>query len=59
MCSNIKLLKKDKNKFWLFNKEVSENEFKDSFQLGFTEKNKVCDKCGQEINWYDTTRTEW
>ena len=49
MCSNIKLLKKDKNKFWLFNKEVSENEFKNRFQLGFIEKAKVCDKCGQAL----------
>jgi len=49
MCSKVKLAKKDESKYWIFNKEVTKEEWYKRWDLGFTEK-KVCSKCGQEIN---------
>ena len=48
-CSNIKLSKKDDSRFWIFNKEVTREEWDKRYDLGYSEENKVCDKCGQEI----------
>jgi len=39
MCSKIKLAKKDESKYWIFNKEVTEEEWDNRFELGFNEKN--------------------
>ena len=47
MCINLKLEKKDESKFWIFNKEVTEKEWDNRWDIG---KPEVCDKCGQEIN---------
>jgi len=38
MCINLKLKKKDKNKYWIFNKEVSKKEWDKRFEIG-KEKN--------------------
>ena len=46
MCINLKLEKKDKNKYWIFNQEVNKETWDNRFNIG---KPKVCDKCGQEI----------
>ena len=48
MCIKLKLVKQDKNKYWLFNKEVTQEEFDNRYKLGFEEK--VCDKCGHKID---------
>ena len=45
MCIKLKLAKKDNNKYWLFNKEVTKEEYNNRYKLGFEEKT-VCDKCG-------------
>jgi len=34
MCINLKLKKKDKDKYWIFNKEVSKKEWDKRFQIG-------------------------
>jgi len=34
MCINLKLKKKDKDKYWIFNKEVSKKEWDNRFQIG-------------------------
>ena len=34
MCINLKLEKKDKNKFWIFNKEVSKEQWDKRFSIG-------------------------
>jgi len=49
MCSKIKLSKKDENKYWIFNKEVTEEEWNKRFELEVIEKPKVCSKCKQEL----------
>jgi len=38
MCINLKLEKKDENKYWIFNKEVSEKEWDKRFEIGKEEK---------------------
>ena len=47
MCINLKLEKEDKTKYWIFNKEVSKEEWDKRYEIGNPKK---CDKCGQEIN---------
>ena len=37
MCINLKFDKQDKTKFWIFNKEVTEEEWDNRFKIG--EKN--------------------
>ena len=44
-CSKVKLLIKDKNRYWIFNKEVDKAEWDKRYELGFEEK--VCSKCGK------------
>ncbi len=34
MCINLKFEEKDINKFWIFNKEVTEDEWKNRFSIG-------------------------
>ena len=46
MCINLKLKEKDKSKYWIFNKEVSKEEWDNRYEIG---KPKVCDKCGQDL----------
>jgi len=38
MCINLKLKKKDKNKYWIFNKEVSKEEWDNRFEIGEEKK---------------------
>ncbi len=45
-CINLKLKEKDLNKYWIFNKEVSKEEWDNRFNIG---ESKLCDKCGQEL----------
>lgn len=33
MCVNLKLKKKDKNKYWIFNKEVLEEEWEERWNI--------------------------
>ena len=33
-CINLKLKEKDKNKFWIFNKEVTKEEWDNRFDIG-------------------------
>jgi hypothetical protein len=33
MCINLKFDKKDKNKYWIFNKEVTKEEWNNRFNL--------------------------
>ena len=51
-CVNVKLSKKDENRYWIFNKEVTEEEWDKRYDLGYEEKIEICDKCGQEIKQY-------
>jgi hypothetical protein len=37
MCINLKLKEKDKNKYWIFNKEVSKEEWDKRFEIGKVE----------------------
>ena len=48
MCINLKFDKKDPDKYWIFNKEVSKEEWENRWNIGKPKK-KVCDKCGQEL----------
>ena len=48
-CSKVKLAKKDKNRYWIFNKEVGKEEWAKRYDLKVVEKEEVCSKCGQEI----------
>lgn len=48
MCTKFKLKKKDENRYWIFNKEVSREEWGKRFEISHEEK-EVCNKCGQEI----------
>ena len=34
MCKNLNLEKKDENKFWIFNKEVTKKEWDNRFKFG-------------------------
>ncbi len=34
MCINLKLDKKDENRYWIFNKEVSKKEWDKRFEIG-------------------------
>ena len=34
MCINLKFEEKDINKFWIFSKEVTEDEWKNRFSIG-------------------------
>ncbi len=34
MCINLKFDKKDPNKYWIFNKEVTEKEWDNRFEIG-------------------------
>jgi len=34
MCINLKLNKKDKSKYWIFNKEVTKEEWDKRFKIG-------------------------
>ena len=46
MCINLKFEKKDKSKYWIFNKEVSKEEWGERYNIG---KPKICSKCGQPL----------
>ena len=46
MCINLKFDKKDKTKYWIFNKEVSREEWEKRWDIG---KPKVCKECGQPL----------
>ena len=46
MCINLKFKEKDESRYWIFNKEVSKEEWDNRWDIG---KPKICDKCGQEI----------
>lgn len=48
MCYNLKLAKMDKKRYWIFNKEVTKEEWKNRFDISYEERAK-CDKCGQEF----------
>lgn len=37
MCVSLKLKKKDKNKYWIFNKEVTKEEWDKRFDIGLEE----------------------
>jgi len=34
MCINLKFKKKDSSKYWIFNKEVSKEEWENRFKIG-------------------------
>jgi hypothetical protein len=34
MCINLKFEKKDENKYWIFNREVSKEEFEKRWEIG-------------------------
>jgi len=34
MCINLKLNKKDKSRYWIFNKEVSKKEWDTRYRIG-------------------------
>ena len=38
MCINLKLKEKDESKFWIFNKEVTEKEWDNRFDIGKEDK---------------------
>ena len=44
MYINLKFDKKDKSKYWIFNKEVSKEEWGKRWDIG---KPDICSKCGQ------------
>ena len=46
MCINLKFDKKDESKYWIFNKEVSKEEWDKRWDMG---KSKVCSKCGRPL----------
>ena len=46
MCINLKFDKKDKAKYWIFNKEVSKAEWIKRFDIG---KQKICSECGKPL----------
>ena len=41
MCINLKLEKKDKTKFWIFNKEVTKEEWKKRWETGKQKQEKI------------------
>jgi len=43
MCINLKFEEKDKTKFWIFNKEVSKEEWNKRWDIGKPQK---CETCG-------------
>lgn len=47
MCLKLKFDKKDKTKYWLFNKEVTKEEWHKRYELGIDEREKKCSKCGK------------
>jgi len=46
MCINLKLEEKDKTKYWIFNREVSKEEWDKRWDIG---KPKKCGECGREL----------
>jgi len=48
-CSKIKLAKKDPSRYWIFNKEVSKEEWDKRYDLKVIEEWDVCSKCGQPL----------
>jgi len=48
-CSKVKLAKKDKSRYWIFNNEVTKEEWDERFGLEVIEKEEVCSKCGQPL----------
>jgi hypothetical protein len=40
MCYNLKLKEKDSNKYWIFNKEVTKEEWDNRFKIKAGEKLK-------------------
>jgi len=38
MCYNLKLKEKDKTKYWIFNKEVTKEEWDNRFKIGGNEE---------------------
>jgi len=45
----VKLAKKDKSRYWIFNNEVTKEEWDERFGLEVIEKEEVCSKCGQPL----------
>ena len=41
MCVNLKLNEKDDKRYWIFNKEVTKEEWGNRHKLGYSEKKKV------------------
>ena len=46
-CSKVKLAKKDENRYWIFNKEVTNEEWDNRYSLEVIEKADVCPTCGK------------
>ena len=44
MCINLRLDEKDESKYWIFNKEVSKEEWDKRYDIG---KPKRCKECNQ------------
>jgi len=44
MCSGLKLKKKDKSKYWIFNKEVSKKKWENRYRIKKEVKNEKEDK---------------
>ena len=40
MCINLKFEEKDKKKYWIFNKEVTKEEWENRFNIGKEEAKK-------------------
>jgi len=55
MCINLKFEEKDKDKYWIFNKEVTKEEWDNRFNIG---KPKRCSKCGQLIKIAEQQKME-
>jgi len=46
----VKLAKKNENRYWIFNKEVTKEEWNKRYYLEIIEKEEICSKCGQPLN---------
>jgi hypothetical protein len=49
-CINVKLSKKDKNRYWIFNKEVTREEWDKRYEMEYKEEKKVCDKVDKDLS---------
>ena len=46
MCINLKFNKRDESKYWIFNKEVSKEEWDNRYDIG---KPEVCSECRRPL----------